>query len=194
MWRLVVIMSVAMLWAYYELSGGADFKPASELTAEERAAIGLRAPSDETIALLEARAEADEVRRATESAAADSVPQDSAVTEVSAVQDTAAAEPLPELPDAPYLVSAPAISAAGVATAEAFIRAEPPARAEDIRVVSGSRVNMRSGPGTNYGVITVLVQGAETEVLEELDNGWVRLRVVATGEEGYMAGRLLSAI
>ena len=59
--------------------------------------------------------------------------------------------------------------------------------------VAGNRVNMRNGPSTDYGILAKLSKGDEVEVLEENDNGWSRLRVAATGQEGWMASRLLTA-
>lgn len=62
----------------------------------------------------------------------------------------------------------------------------------DIRLVAGNRVNMRGGPGTNHSVLDTLVRGTETEVIEVNADGWARLRVVNTGEIGWMAERLLT--
>ena len=70
--------------------------------------------------------------------------------------------------------------------AVAAVAPEPPA---DIRTVAGSRVNMRSGPGTSHGVLTVLSRGDPTEVLA-VDGRWARIR--AGGIEGWMALSMLS--
>ncbi|MEL6610444.1 MAG: SH3 domain-containing protein, partial [Pseudomonadota bacterium] len=71
------------------------------------------------------------------------------------------------------------------------IAAAPPA---DIRAVTGTRVNMRNGPGTNFEVLTQLVQGDQAEVLQSPGNGWVKIRVSATGVEGWMAERLMAPV
>ncbi len=63
----------------------------------------------------------------------------------------------------------------------------------DLRSVTGNRVNVRGGPGTDFGVVFRLVQGDSVEVLEDTGNGWVRMRSVDTGEEGWMADWLLTA-
>lgn len=47
-------------------------------------------------------------------------------------------------------------------------------------VVTGSRVNVRSGPGVSYGRLTYLRKGAVVSVLEEKD-GWVRIELPPTG-------------
>ena len=62
----------------------------------------------------------------------------------------------------------------------------------DIRYVSGARVNMRTGPGTNFAVLDTLDGGTEAEVLEVDDAGWARIHIAETGAIGWMAERLLS--
>ena len=63
----------------------------------------------------------------------------------------------------------------------------------DIRYVSGTRVNMRSGPGTSYAVLDTLDGGTATEVLEVDASGWARIRLSGTDRIGWMAERLLTA-
>lgn len=63
---------------------------------------------------------------------------------------------------------------------------------QDMRTVSGARVNMRSGPGTDYSVLDTLPLGTEAEVLEVNADGWARVLIFQTGQEGWMAERLLS--
>jgi len=62
----------------------------------------------------------------------------------------------------------------------------------DLRTVSGNRVNMRAGPGTNFDVLDTLTRGTAAEVIEVNDNGWARIRVTSTDQSGWMAERLLS--
>lgn len=62
----------------------------------------------------------------------------------------------------------------------------------DLRQVSGKRVNMRTGLGTNYGVLDTLPRGTEAEVIEVTADGWARIRVSTTNQVGWMAERLLS--
>ncbi|WP_432689376.1 SH3 domain-containing protein [Pseudooceanicola sp. C21-150M6] len=63
----------------------------------------------------------------------------------------------------------------------------------DIREVTGNRVNMRNGPGTNYAIVDRLTRGQEVEVLSEPGNGWLELRVNDTGQVGWMADFLVTA-
>ncbi|WP_372804334.1 SH3 domain-containing protein [Loktanella salsilacus] len=41
-------------------------------------------------------------------------------------------------------------------------------------------------------MLDTLPRGTQTEVVESDDNGWVRVRVVGTGQMGWMAERLLT--
>lgn len=62
----------------------------------------------------------------------------------------------------------------------------------DLRFVDSSRVNMRAGPGTEHAVLDTLNGGTETEVIEVNGDGWARVRVTSTGQQGWMAERLLT--
>ena len=74
---------------------------------------------------------------------------------------------------------------------EEIVIADAP-RSDDVRSVSGDWVNMRSGPSTNYDVLDTLPRGTQAEVMEVDADGWARIRVTNTGQEGWMAERLLS--
>ncbi|MEM6373221.1 MAG: SH3 domain-containing protein [Pseudomonadota bacterium] len=67
-----------------------------------------------------------------------------------------------------------------------------PASGFAVRAVTGSRVNVRGGPGTSYAVVNNMVRGDKVEILQETGDGWVRLRPVGGGPEGWMAAFLLS--
>ena len=69
----------------------------------------------------------------------------------------------------------------------------PTAGGDDIRRVTGSRANMRSGPGTEFLALGSLTEGTQVSVLEEPGNGWIMLEVIATGETGWMADWLVAA-
>ena len=62
----------------------------------------------------------------------------------------------------------------------------------DIRKVNGTRVNVRGGPGTDFGVVGKLAKGDAVEVVEDNGAGWVRFRSVEGAESGWMADFLLS--
>jgi hypothetical protein len=63
----------------------------------------------------------------------------------------------------------------------------------DYLYVSGSRVNVRGGPSTAYGVISSLSLGAQVEDMGDAGDGWRQIVLTDTGERGFMAGRFLSS-
>lgn len=61
-----------------------------------------------------------------------------------------------------------------------------------VMFVSGSRVNVRSGPSTQYGVINSVQYGDAVELVGYEADGWARIRIGGTEEVGYMAHRFLT--
>lgn len=57
--------------------------------------------------------------------------------------------------------------------------------------VTGSRVNLRAGPGTGNAVVGQLSLGAEAEVLDQGD-GWYRIRTVDGSTDGWIFGQFLA--
>ena len=79
----------------------------------------------------------------------------------------------------------------GAAIVEA--RAETNLSSEaNIRSVSGNRVNVRGGPGTEFQVVSKLGRGDSVEIIQDNGDGWVKMRPVDGGPEGWMADFLLS--
>lgn len=66
--------------------------------------------------------------------------------------------------------------------------------APDFRRVTGNRVNMRNGPGTQYSVVGKLLRDDEVEVLQDPGIGWVKLQVMETGRIGWMSSKLLAKV
>jgi hypothetical protein len=64
--------------------------------------------------------------------------------------------------------------------------------AQDVRIVSGDRVNVRGGPSTNYEVVGRLTRGVEVEVLDDNGDGWIEMRSLDGVTFGWMADFLLS--
>lgn len=62
----------------------------------------------------------------------------------------------------------------------------------DIRSVTANRVNVRGGPGTQYDIVGKLIRGAEVEILSDTGTGWVEMRSVGGQSIGWMADFLLS--
>lgn len=72
---------------------------------------------------------------------------------------------------------------------------QPTKQVADVRVVDATRVNMRSGPSTDFRVLETLTRGAKVDVLEINTLGaepWAKLRVQSSGVEGWMAARFLT--
>lgn len=63
---------------------------------------------------------------------------------------------------------------------------------QNIRSINGTRVNVRSGPGTSYDVVDQLTQSTQVEILSDAGNGWVELRPLTGGPSGWVAAFLLT--
>ena len=61
----------------------------------------------------------------------------------------------------------------------------------DWHVVTGNRVNIRSGPSTANRVVDQVVRDQRVEVLEKTPEGWMRIRIVDSGTEAFIFGRFL---
>jgi len=60
--------------------------------------------------------------------------------------------------------------------------------------VTGNSVNLRASPSTDANVLAALVRDTQAVLLEEAANGWLRIRIVGSGLEGYMSGDFLAAV
>ena len=54
------------------------------------------------------------------------------------------------------------------------------------RVVQGTGLNVRSGPGSNYDIVTTVTSGTEMECLDEGESTWIHVRTL-DGKEGYVS-------
>lgn len=152
-----------MGWVYYEMSGGSDFTPVET----EIAALDVEdAQSPEIV-----------TRASSPALLAVSAPNMTTPAAVNTATTVAATPDLTETVTPVVDVAAPQIVEAAL----------------DIREVTGTRVNMRMGPGTGFDVITTLDGGTQLEVLEVNADGWANVSTVELGVEGWMAARLLTA-
>ena len=201
--RFILLTFGFMGWAFYEMSGGADFEPASVRMARLN-------PVDESQAIAKA-----EPQPVTPTPAAQSKipfvdtdpPQNNTVTRVSlnltsfqdVLSETDPTEPTAEIepqddigvPVNVILSSAdtPAIIPSLIAPNDGTVTSL--STSGDVRTVSASRVNVRSGPGTDYGVVTKLTRGDAVEILQDNGDGWVKMRTLDGGPEGWVADFLL---
>lgn len=65
---------------------------------------------------------------------------------------------------------------------------------KDVRYVSATRVNVRSGPSTDFGVIGSVAFADAVSVIADANSSWVQIRIEGDGVEGYMAGRFLQDV
>lgn len=174
--RLIVVTFAFMGWAFWVLSGGAEFEP-------ERREPPPQAPAEAATPTPEAAAEpAAEVATAPSPAPDPEPVAEPAVSALVAV--------------APTLTDETGVqfrSLADPATATVVGVPRPDAISADMRVVSAARVNLREGPSTAFAIILMLDGGASAEVLEETASGWARVRLPDTGIEGWVSLRMLAA-
>ena len=192
MWRLIVVSFAFLGWSFYVLSGGSDYR-ASANSTQARAVLDNQRPKPRPLRV-------NVIELAQDGAVA---PDTSVTRTITSLHDLgltvgkrvavtlASAEAMPTVkavhtvvPDTPEL---------DAAAEQAETAQDSLAQSRDIREVAGSKVNMRSGPGTNYGRVGQLTRGTEVIVLRDASNGWIKLKVLETGRIGWMADRLLTA-
>ncbi len=207
--RLIIVSFLFMAWVFYELSGGPEFVPR-----------GLRPPKpDPQVAAVkpspapqpQAPVIAPRKPRATDP---DEISRESRIAALKASQ-AERAERLAQLRSGLggglVFYPGPGESGGGIALTSleegaaglhdaapepaaepAAAPAPPPEPEPDIREVTGTRVNMRDGPGTIYAVVARLSIGHKVEVLGTSGTGWLRLRTVPERQIGWVAASLVS--
>ena len=177
MGKFIVFTFLMLGWTFYELSGGADFEPERRIVAEVQDTAE-PTPSDAGVEV---------TRTATTQLVSLTLP---------VTQEVPAATVTPASVTEPTDVEV-ATEETVAAVVEEIVEAAPEPVVEeapvDLRAVAGSWVNMRSGPGTNFDVLDTLPGGTEAEVMEVNADGWARIRILSSGQEGWMAERLLTA-
>lgn len=198
--RFVILSFLGLGFAFYELSGGADFEP--PVRTAQPSPIAVATPVETTPATPAPAATPDLVQQASITTAP-TTPRAGAA-EVTAQLQTAALVAdgktrLTLATEGLQLASLEGGLGAGtveVATAVATVPeaavATPVVAPQDIRAVRASRVNMRQGPGTNFPILNRLLAGDKVEVLRDEGAGWAKLRVEKTGQVGWIATSLLS--
>ena len=151
-----------MGWGYYEMSGGGDFVPEQRVIADARIV------------------EPEIVTRANTTATL------MAISASNIIPETVA----PETTDTDVMQAI--AQAVELDTVEIVEVTTPVIEGKlDIREVSGSRVNMRLGPGIGFDVIITLDVGEKLEVLDVNIDGWANVST-ERGLIGWMAKRLLT--
>ncbi|MEO0356826.1 MAG: SH3 domain-containing protein [Pseudomonadota bacterium] len=208
MYKFMFCTFLFLAWGFWELSGGSDFEPPaivddterqlatygedgattatrSRLAATTPAAGAAATPiimADQTADVVEASLTVEENVTAETDEAATIAALASGITALT--NDTAAQTE----------TYAPTTTSSAISVEPVTTGASPSPSGADVRQVAGSRVNMRNGPSTDFQVLAQLGRGDEVEVIDSPGDGWVQLRVRATGQIGWMAERLLTPI
>ncbi|SNR46173.1 SH3 domain-containing protein [Puniceibacterium sediminis] len=192
--RYVLLSFAVMGFAFYELSGGADFQPGNHTTAEALRVFRKPVQAPQTMA----HADTSVTPRATATRQA----KPAAVTKLVARPDintpgiilASLERPVVARPAIGPIKAREVISSKG---SQALGRAGDPAKAvekkADIRKIDGSRVNLRAGPSTDHSILRKLGKGDRVEVLEDNGNGWLKLRLADSDRVGWIADFLVTA-
>ena len=78
--------------------------------------------------------------------------------------------------------------------AVAVVSIPEPAPERIIWFVTGSRVNVRGGPSTNYEVLGKVVYGEAAEIISDPDADWVKIRIEGDGVEGFIMKRFMTDV
>jgi hypothetical protein len=213
MWRFILISFGLLGFAFYEASGGADYAPAPDSLQVAMRGKSLFATPLKVKPATQLAAADIEVPRA-EPAPRDDM-MDETVTRAQTSFDgfsgiengtlggfeIALASGARTLPGGDALGQR-ALDDIGIFSAEtlvddvnslpfdqALVVAQPPS---DIRSITRSSANMRSGPGTDYDKVEQLALGMQVEVLGH-EGSWVAVRDLQTGQTGWMADWLITA-
>lgn len=73
---------------------------------------------------------------------------------------------------------------------DAQVAAVDPAK---LLFVTGTKVNVRSGPSTDYRVVGSVSRGDEVELLSGNDETWAEIRVSGNGTTGFMSRKFLAS-
>lgn len=215
MTRLIVLTFLFLAFAFYELSGGSQFDPVETRLARIDAAPEASRVADRSAGTTAAtRPEVSRVALnltglervvvpETQQAQVKTIPagpsrEDQAPITAEMISERAQQTVLPSLITGTATVTPvefgrdTELNASSLVDEDALAEQETPAVDKDIRAVTGTRVNMREGPGTDFSVISSLVEGDKVEVLLDPGNGWVKLRPMNGSAVGWMADFLLS--
>lgn len=70
----------------------------------------------------------------------------------------------------------------------------PPEPEHPVWFVTASRVNVRQGPSTDYGVLGKVLYGDAALVVSDLDSDWIKIRIEGAGVEGFIMKRFMTDI
>ncbi|WP_298849631.1 SH3 domain-containing protein [uncultured Ruegeria sp.] len=204
MTRLILVTFAALGWTFYVMSGGPDFEPRGVRTAKPERVAAAPKPAAPVV---EPASVEGLVTRATVRPSVVAPPVTETVAELGEDETKALLSQVAAgLKANPSLFSDESVTLTlasleqGVAALEQVTTdaelptvdlpplAEP---AKDIREISGTRVNLRDGPGTIYPIVGKARIGQQVEVFGDSGTGWLRLRVLPGQQVGWISASLV---
>ena len=195
MFRFIMLSFGFMGWAFYEMSGGSDFDVDAVRIARVEAVESEKAPKAKPVVVAEAPkvvVDTDpplttEVTRVSLNLTAlggvENKLEDAVQTNDSLVPQNVSI--ITSSTDTPAIIPSLIDPTDGITTQASA--------SEDIRTVSGNRVNVRGGPGTDFGIVARLVRGDAVKILQDDGNGWVQFEALEGDARGWMADFLLTS-
>ncbi|MBK0327718.1 SH3 domain-containing protein [Rhodobacteraceae bacterium F11138] len=213
--RFVLSAFAILGLVFYELSGGADFQPPEPPVVASKPQPAAAARTAQARPAASASAKTAKSTRTARTQPATLVAATVPAVAVDATRSrenlnrvrSSLSQGLTLLPDSNptdgLTMASLQLGAAGLSTTAA-VEPEQPApqpvavpvavleqTPKDLREISGTRVNMRDGPGTIYPVLTRLSIGQQVEVLGDSGTGWLRLRTMPNGQLGWVSASLV---
>ncbi len=197
----VIIITFAMLgWSFYVMSGGPDFEPRG--TRAEQPILVASVPEPKPAPAPTSRAEELVTNVATRAVPVRVEPEPLVEEDATVVLSQVVADPLSQFSafdenGASFTLASLEDGAAGLLQVEAEVQDDitPTTQViepeKDIREISGTRVNMRDGPGTIYPIIAKAKLGQRVEVLSDSGTGWLRLRLYPDQRVGWISASLV---
>ena len=195
--RLMVVTFAFLAWAFWEMSGGADFDPdqallasgnADPLKSTETASSEAGDDFEVSRVSLDLTSIDDVLAARNDTRVSSRLPQNQVQTIEPEDETVALVETIPSLIDNAVPENVLPVSQEAGAESDRLTLDT----GGDFRVIDGSRVNVRGGPGTSYGIVDTLTRGQRVEVLDDTGTGWVRMRVSESGTMGWIADFLLT--
>lgn len=194
--KFLIVFFGFLGFAFYELSGGAEFD--GEALRLSRVEAGPLKPAFPDVVVVTADADGSDANFAVTRASFNLVENDKLKSD-----DVAASVPIndePEITQASLVIEQdeapesqiilPSLIAPS-ASATVNVVIEQVSNAQDVRIVSSNRVNVRGGPSTDFEIVGKLNRGAEVEILVDNGDGWVEMRSLDGATIGWMADFLL---
>jgi hypothetical protein len=199
MWRFILVSFAFLGWSFYELSGGADYRPSAN-SIQARAVLDNQRPVARPLRVnvIELaqdgtpRQDAEVTRTITSLHDLGLSMGEKVVLTLTSAEDGTTPAPIAVSLPTVRLTTPAALPDTPEVAEGAVVLTETLAPASDLRRVSGTSVNLRTGPGTGFGRVASLKRGTEVIVLSDPGKGWIKLRVAETGRIGWMAETMLT--